>query len=90
MMERQTIWLPDSLLRKIEERRGELTPEEFIEHCVDTFLAQQISEKQATRRAKPVGEQVTREELEEFERRLKQTMRAFLEFLLTYNIELTE
>jgi len=89
MMERQTIWLPDSLLRKIEERRGQLTPEEFIEHCVDTFLAQQASEKRIPR-PPSVGEQVTREELEEFERRLKQTMRAFLEFLLTYNIELTE
>lgn len=71
--------LPDEIMRKLDEHRGDVGRAEFVESCVDGFLAKEEI---------PDTGYATREELEEFKQGIKKLESRFIEFVLTYLIEL--
>jgi len=81
MNEWKRLNLPESLLRRIDEYRGNLSRAEFIELCVNHMASQEA----ATEMRSPYA---TREELRELERSLKDLIRNFMDFFLCFKIEL--
>lgn len=79
MMADVSLRLPDSIMRKLDEHRGDVGRAEFVESCVNGFLAN---------REVPAVGYATREELEEFKRGIRNLQTSFIEFVLTYLIEL--
>lgn len=78
MPEKRMLIVPAELVRKIEENRGDLSQAEFIEFLIDSQLKQASTEQPF----------VTREALREFEQSIKELMRSFLDFFLSYGLEL--
>ena len=71
--------VPADLARKIDENRGDMGQAEFIGYLIDSQL------KQAT---KSNDGYVTEDALHEFESGIKDLLRSFLEFVVTYGLEL--
>lgn len=69
------------LLIKIDQSRGSLSREKFVSLCVDTFLSEGAERAGAERYA-------TIEEFEEFQRKMGKLQGSFIEFLITYGLEL--
>jgi len=66
------------LLKKIEENRGDMSRAEFINFLIDSQLKEE-----------PVSHNyITKEEFQQFERGIKELLRNFLEFFLSYGLEL--
>jgi len=74
-----SLHLPDEIMRKLDEHRGDVGRAEFVESCVNGFLA---------KKEIPAIGYATREELEEFKQGIKKLESRFIEFVLTYLIEL--
>jgi hypothetical protein len=70
------------LLRKIDENRGDLTRTEFLNFIIDSQLGQDG--------ATPALQQqyVSREEFQEFNQGMKDLLRHFLDFFISYGMEL--
>ncbi len=71
----------EELLRKIDQNRAELSREEFVDHCVDAFLAPEADAAAGER-------YVTREEFRAFQRNIQMLQASFIEFFVTYGLEL--
>lgn len=82
MNEGNAVLISQELLRKIDRNRGGLSREEFVGLCLDAFLA---------RGGNRTGwnTYVTREEFEEFQRDIRGLQRSFIDFLITYLLELS-
>ncbi len=71
------------LMAKIDERRGDMSREQYVEQCVESFVS----------RRRPAPEQgceryATIEQFEEFQRKVERLERRFIEFLVNYGLEL--
>jgi len=85
MSENAGLWLPPILLKTIEENRGNLTHEEFIQVCVEAWL----NRHKSMREKPPTELYVTRDEFEEFKTRVRDFLRSCLNFLVHYWMELS-
>lgn len=72
--------VPQSLIKKIDASRGALTREEFVSLCIGDALQEEKI---------PVEREhyVTREEFEQYERRLDELLLSFLEMLPSWEID---
>ena len=77
---------PSELINKIDEQRGDLDRGEFLNVLIDSYCQQDSAEHSAEAHA--AGEYVTEESLGEFERGIKELLRSFLEFFVSYGLEL--
>jgi hypothetical protein len=75
--------LPAELVEKIDESRGDVSRAEFIEALIDNLLKEKSEHKDTMQYA-------TREELVSFELDMKQLMKSFLDFFVSYGLELGE
>ena len=80
MSEKRMLIVDAELVRKIEDNRGDLGRSEFI----DLLIESQLKEKEEGR--KQGG--VTREEFHQFQEGTKELLRSFLEFFISYGLEL--
>lgn len=78
--------LPSVVVNKIDEHRGDLDRGEFLNVIIDSYVQQNSAEHSA--KAHADGENETREYLAEFERGIKELLRNFLEFFVSYGLEL--
>ena len=78
MPEKRMLIVPAELVKKIDENRGDLSQWEFIEFLIDSQLKQDSTEQGF----------VTKEALHEFEQNIKDLLRSFLEFFVSYGLEL--
>lgn len=85
MSENSWLRLPPILLKTIEKNRGNLTHEEFIQVCVEAWLAchKALPEKPSTEFY------VMRDEFEEFKTGIRDLLRSSLSFLMHYWMELS-
>lgn len=81
MPEKRMLTIPAELARKIDENRNELSQSEFIEFLIDSSLKDKPKEKEAM-------PYVTREELHSFEKDIKSLLKSFLDFFISYGMEL--
>ena len=96
MPEKTIFILPEETVRKIDLHRGDMSRAEFIDFLIDTVLAQEEvkEEKKVPRRreeaerARPAEEYVSRAEFDEFRQSIKDLQKAFIDFFLTYGLEL--
>ena len=88
MSEKRMLIVPAELVRTIDENRGDMTQAEFIDFLIENQLKQRVKEREDR-------EYVTREEIlsfkEEirlFEEDIKKLLKSFLDFFVSYGLEL--
>ena len=82
MTEKRMLIVDDALLRKIDENRGEMSRNEFISYLIENQLGEQSENPAAAH------QYVNREEYLEFTQGIKELLRHFLDFFLSYGLEL--
>lgn len=80
MSEKRMLIVDAELVKKIDENRGDMGRSEFINFLIESQL------KEAEESKKQSG--VTREEFHQFQEGTKELLRSFLEFFISYGLEL--
>lgn len=73
------------VVKRIDENRGDMTYSEFINYLIDSQIGSQ-SREAPQKAAKE--HYATKDDLRHLEQSLKEVLRSFLEFFLTYELEL--
>ncbi len=77
--EKRMLIVDADVARKIEENRGDMSYSEFISFLIDSNLKADV----------PAGNDcVSKEEFQQFRHGMKDLLRSFLEFFLSYGLEL--
>jgi hypothetical protein len=82
MSEKKMLIIENDLMQKIDANRGELSRSEFINFLLDSQLGED-SQSPAI-----ANQFVTREEYQEFALGMKDLLRRFLDFFISYGMEL--
>ncbi len=83
MTEKRMLIVPAELIKKIDANRGDVSQADFINLLIDNHLGQNNGEQRTG------GQRyVTKETLNEFEHSIKDLLRNFLEFVVSYGLEL--
>ena len=78
MADKRMLIVDTELLKKIDENRGDMSRADFINLLIDSQLKEE-----------PVSHNyITKEEFQQYERGIKELLRNFLEFFLSYGLEL--
>jgi len=76
--ERRMLIVPAELIKKIDDNRGDMTQAEFIDFLIDGQLKEEIKEQKYA----------TKEEIRSFEQDMKKLLKNFLDFFVSYGLEL--
>ncbi len=82
MPEKRMMIVPAELVRKIDENRGDMPQAEFIEFLIDGHLKETVKEPAEEKKY------ATREEIRLFQEDIKQLLKNFLDFFVSYGLEL--
>lgn len=80
MSEKRMLIVDAEILRKIDENRGDLNISEFFNLLIDNQLKGENTKRNG----------VSREEFYQFQQGMKDLLHSFLEFFVTYGLELGE
>jgi hypothetical protein len=80
MSEKRMLILDTDTVQKIEENRGDMSVSDFINFIIDSHFDQPTQSHQI--------DLVTKEEFHQFEEGIRDLLRSFLEFFLSYGLEL--
>ena len=80
MSEKRMLIVDVEIMKKIEENRGDLSLSEFFNLLIDNQLKAETSKRNG----------VSREEFFQFQQGMKNLLHSFLEFFVTYGLELGE
>ena len=69
------------LVKKIDDNRGDMGQAEFIDFLIDDQLKQEVKEQDEKKYA-------TKEEIRSFEQDIKKLLQSFLDFFVSYGLEL--
>lgn len=78
MPEKRMLIVSAELVRKIDENRGDMNREEFIEFLIDSQLKEKPEEMQYA----------TKEEIRSLELDIKKLIKSFVDFFVSYGLEL--
>ena len=81
MAEKRMLIVPAELVKKIDDNRGDMTQAEFVDFLIDGQLKEEIKEQQEK-------EYATKEEIRSFEQDIKRLLKSFLDFFVSYGLEL--
>lgn len=79
MGEKRMLIVPADLAKRIDENRGDMSPAEFIDFLIDSQLKEETRE---------TAKYVTEEQLRSLEQDIKRLLRSFLDFFVSYGLEL--
>jgi hypothetical protein len=79
MSEKRMLIVPAELVKKIDENRGDMGQAEFIDFLIDSHFKQEEN---------PNGRYVNVEEFQAFEQGMKDLFRSFLDFFLSFGLEI--
>ena len=82
MPEKRMLIVDADVVRKMDENRGDMSLSDFISFLIDSQLKQDING--------PHNDHVTKEEFGQFEQGIRELLRNFLEFFLSYGLELSK
>jgi hypothetical protein len=82
MTEKRMLIVDDELLRIIDENRGDMSRVEFINFLINDRLAGEEGTAAFSQ------QYISREEFQEFSQGMKDLLRRFLDFFLSYGLEL--
>jgi hypothetical protein len=91
MPEKKMLILDQEILDKIDEYRGDLSRAEFLGVCIDTCLEEAEPEPwrpAGKEKAYTTSAYATKEDLDEFKRSIKDLLRAFMDFYISFGLEL--
>ena len=80
MSEKRMLILESDVVRKIDENRGDLSVSDFISFLIDSQLKKDTNGS--------TNNHVTKEEFGQFEHGIKELLRNFMEFFISYGLEL--
>jgi hypothetical protein len=83
MAEKRMLIVDSELLAKIDANRGDMSQTEFLRFLIDNQLGSEGETKTG-------GDYVEKEEFEEFAQGMKDLLRRFLDFFISYGMELGE
>ena len=86
LSDRTILIIPADLAEKIDSNRGDVDRAEFIEALIDNIL----TEKHEPEKKGEQAEYVTRTEFVSFQQDIKQLIKNFLDFFVSYRLELGE
>lgn len=78
MSDKRMLILPAELVKKIDDNRGDVSQAEFIDMLIDN----QFKEKETDHKY------ATKEEVQNFEEDMKRLLRSFLDFFVSYGLEM--
>lgn len=78
--EKRMLIVDAEVVKRIEENRGDMSISEFINFLIDSQFKRNVSG--------PSNNHVTKEEFRQFEEGIRELLRNFLEFFLSYGLEL--
>ena len=81
MAEKRMLIVPVELVKKIDDNRGDMNQAEFIDFLIDSQLKEEAKEPEEK-------EYVTKEEIRAFEQDIKRLLKTFLDFFVSYGLEL--
>ena len=80
MPEKRMLIVDADVVRKMDENRGDMSISDFISFLIDSQLKQDANGRN--------DDHVTKEEFRHFEQGIRELLRNFLEFFLSYGLEL--
>lgn len=80
MSEKRMLIVDSELVKKIDDNRGDMGRSEFLNFLIES----QLKEKEESKKQGSV----TREEFHQFQEGMKELLRNFLEFFISYGLEL--
>jgi len=80
MSEKRMLIVDAELVKKVDDNRGDMDRSDFINFLIET----QLSEKEESKKQGSI----TREEFHQFQEGTKELLRNFLEFFISYGLEL--
>ncbi len=80
MPEKRMLIVDSDAIRKIDENRGDMSISDFISFLIDSQLKQDVNGRN--------NDHITKEEFHQFEQGIRELLRNFLEFFLSYGLEL--
>ena len=80
MSEKRMLILDADVVTKIDENRGDLSVSDFISFLIDSQLKKDVND--------PNDNHITKEEFRHFEQGIKELLRSFMEFFISYGLEL--
>ena len=81
MGEKRMLIVPVELVKKIDDNRGDMSQAEFIDFLINSQLKQEAKEQEEK-------EYATKEEIRSFEQDIKRLLKSFLDFFVSYGLEL--
>jgi hypothetical protein len=78
--------MPADLVKKIDDNRGDMNRAEFINALIDNLVAEKPVPEETTNAV----EYATKTQLVSFEQDMKQLLKSFLDFFVSYRLELGE
>jgi len=81
MAEKRMLIVPAELVKKIDDNRGDMSQAEFIDFLIDSQLNPKAKEHDEKQYA-------TKEEVHYLEQDIKKLLRSFLDFFVSYGLEL--
>ena len=84
MTENKILVIPAELVKKIDDNRGDIGRAEFIEALINNLVKEQPATKESA------AQYATREELLSFQQDMKQLLKSFLDFFMSYGLEMGE
>ncbi|MBI2288690.1 MAG: hypothetical protein HYY41_06290 [Chloroflexi bacterium] len=79
MSDKRILIVDAEVIRKIEENRGDMSRSDFINFLINNSLKEEDSVK---------PEYITKEEFDDFQQGTRELLRNFLEFFISYGLEL--
>jgi len=83
--EKRMLIVDIEVAKRIDENRGDMSYSEFINYLIDSQIHRQSTE---TREKVEKDNYATKDDLQHLEQSLKEVLRSFLEFFLSYGLEL--
>jgi len=74
--------VPEELIKKIDDNRGEMSRGDFISFLIDSQM------KQGSEDAKPAVQYATKEEVQSMQQDIKKLLKSFLDFIASYVMEI--
>ena len=81
MGQKRMLIVPVELVKKIDDNRGDMNQAEFIGFLIDSQLKEEAKEQEEK-------EYVNKEEIRVFEQDIKRLLKTFLDFFVSYGLEL--
>ncbi len=81
MVEKRMLIVPAELAQRIDDNRGDMSQAEFIEFLMDNRLKEEKENNKG-------NHYVTKEEIRSFEQEIKKLLRNFLDFFVSYGLDL--